>query len=123
MGVDAIAPRGIALLGDPGLLALLAIWTAMMNLGAVPSQVALLVVVLIPKPTGGVRPIGLFPTFTRVLTRWLRRTYGSSWLAKHPRDFWYGEAGKSVEQCIWAQAAAAEYAVARAWSPALCCWT
>ena len=89
MGVDAIAPRGIAILGDPALLALLAIWTAMMNLGAVPSQVALLVVVLIPKPTGGERPIGLFPTFTRVLTRWLRRTYGSAWLAKHPRDFWY----------------------------------
>eukprot|EP00959_Pyramimonas_sp_CCMP1952_P076251 1593203-Pyramimonas_sp.AAC.1 len=64
--------------------------------------------VLLPKPEGGVRAVGLAPGAPRPFTRWARNTTGSSWASLHRRDYIYGAAGLSCETCAWIQAATAE---------------
>ena len=74
---------------------------------------ALLIIALLPKPAppGGTRPIGIFPSFIRTMARWTRWAVSSDWEAKNPRDYWFGEAGKSCDVCTWRQVLNAEYAV------------
>ena len=84
----------------------------MLSTCQVPSVSDLLIVALIPKPLGGERPIGLFPTILRVLTRWLRRTCGRYWLAANVRPQFFGRAGNTVEQCVWMQSALTAHASA-----------
>ena len=56
-------------------------------------QVGIVVVVLLPKPDGGFRPIGLPPHLPRVWVR-VRRGVAKSWEAKCDRPFLYAGAGR-----------------------------
>ena len=84
----------------------------MIRMGATPEVVNLLIIVLLPKPAGGDRPIGIFPTVIRALNRWLRSTYGEKWRTKHDRPYFYGAKGRGATVCNWRVAAFAEYAKA-----------
>ena len=59
---------------------------------------------------GGERPIGIFPSFVRVISRIIRYKYGRFWLQQNDRPFLYGRKGRSALQCVWRQAAICEHA-------------
>ena len=82
-----------------------------------PVAMEFLVVVLLLKPAGGDRPIGLFVGLVRVWLK-LRRAIAQQWEAQHPRRFFYGDKGKSAVDAAWRQALAAEHASAMGWHAA-----
>ena len=47
---------------------MLALWALMFKMGGIPSNLALLIIALLPKPAppGGTRPIGIFPSFIQL---------------------------------------------------------
>ena len=110
LGCEAVHPRHLTFLSEDGLMALIALWKAMLRLGQIPRTISLLITILIPKPVKGLRPVGLFPGMLRPLTRWTRNIVGNAWAASNARPYIYGVTGASCETCVWRQAAAAEYA-------------
>ena len=103
-------PRHFAFLSKGGYEALVAIWRAMFWLGTPPHLLKMLIFVLIPKPAGGDRPIGLLPSLVRVLNRWLRRQYGEIWRKSNERTYFFGTKHRSTLALSWRMSAAAEYA-------------
>ena len=112
VGADHWRPRTLALLSDSLVRRLIAIMELMFLGALIPSQMALLLVVLIPKASGGERPIGIFPTVLRLLDRWFRWSYGAQWLRGQPADPFYGQRGRTVEDAIWRQGLLTEWATA-----------
>ena len=68
-GADNIAPRAIARLSSPSIQALIALFLCFEAVGDWCMAVNLVLIVLLPKPDGGIRPNGLFPTIIRI---WMR---------------------------------------------------
>ena len=112
LGVDGLHPRYFAEMSEGAYHMLMAIWAAMLFRGWVPNHIAMLLVVLLPKPEGGLRPIGLFSGMIRSLMHWLRDTVGNRWMRTISRPYWYGCKGKTIERCVWAHGMAAELAKA-----------
>jgi len=107
---DTFHPRHFAQLSDPLLVVMAKMFKLILQLWHFPRLVASLLVVLIPKPAGGDRPIGLFAAFFRVWTKWMHFRYVKPWSAGLPRKYWFGEKDRACETCVWIQAATAEYA-------------
>ncbi len=82
---DALHPRSLLRLSDARLNDLIDVLMQAEKQGAWPETVGVVSVVLLPKPDGGWRPIGLFPTITRVWMR-LRRNLAQAWEVKNSRD-------------------------------------
>ena len=104
-------PRHIAMLPDEGVQAFCNLLRSVELLGAWPMQVSLVLTVLLPKPKGGWRGIGLYPAFHRVYTR-ARRPVAKQWEQLHKRPFFAAAAGQGPEQVVWRQSLRAEMAVA-----------
>ena len=85
LGWDGIHPRALLRLPDE----VIAQWMALMlkceRTGQWPDEAGLVVVVLLPKPDGGFRPIGLLPFLPRVWMR-VRRDVAQEWERKVDRD-------------------------------------
>ena len=81
--------------------------------GRWPAVVQLVIVVLLPKPDGGFRPIGLIPALPRLWMR-ARRTVAKNWEASQPRPYLFAGARKGATVAAWKQAARAEHAAALA---------
>ncbi len=79
--------------------------------GRWPEAVALVVVVLLPKPDGGRRPIGLLPLLPRVWMR-ARRDIAHLWERTCDRPFLYAGPARGAHVAAWRQAARAELAAA-----------
>ena len=77
LGADSTHPKHLGIVCDQGLMCLRQIWRLMLLNGTVPMQCAALLVVLLPKPTGGTRPIGLFPGVVRLFTK--AANYANRW--------------------------------------------
>ena len=69
LGADNVAARAIARLSSPAIIALIALFLCFEAAGDWCMAVNLVLIVLLPKPDGGRRPIGLFPTIIRI---WMR---------------------------------------------------
>ena len=69
LGWDGIHPRALLRLPDDMLLQWLAFYLKCEREGKWPAAVGVVVVVLLPKPDGGFRPIGLLPKDPRI---WMR---------------------------------------------------
>eukprot|EP00973_Karenia_brevis_P084642 11745329-Karenia_brevis.AAC.1 len=65
---------------------------------------------LLPKDSGGWRTIGIFTSVVRAFMRWTRRQVTSRWEAKFVRPYWFGQSGKTCQQCTWNLSLAGEYA-------------
>ena len=65
---------------------------------------------MIPKASGGVRPIGLFTGLHRIWAK-ARRPLADSWEKEHREDFFAAATGQSAIDTVWRQALAAEQAV------------
>ena len=77
--------------------------------GVWPDFNALVMIVLLPKPDGGLRPIGLLSTYTRVWMR-CRRYNIATWRAANQRKYLFGGKGKGAQRAAWMQAVRAETA-------------
>ena len=64
-----MAPRALLRLSEEARAMLLHIFLAAEALGAWSEALDLVLIILLPKPDGGLRPIGLFPTMIRL---WMR---------------------------------------------------
>ena len=71
--VDWLHPRHYAMLSDDSISMLLYIARVMICIGVSPEQLDLLLMSLIPKPTGGVRPVGVYATFIRIISKLIRK--------------------------------------------------
>ena len=107
LGADWLRPRDLYLLSDAALELYIQIFGLALAMNEIPAVWALLLVALLPKPDGGDRPIGLFPTFLRVLSRWYRRRLGQRWLAITDSPVHFGTSGRSTPWCVWLQSLAA----------------
>ena len=67
-----------------------------------PSQVALLIYLLIPKAESGTRPIGKMPTLVR-LWEAARFPLVARWLRQVERDYDWARRGGSAEKAVWKQ--------------------
>ena len=92
LGVDHIAPRALARLSDDALGSLAMIYQLCEQQGKLPDEVDLALIVLIPKPDGGTRPICLFPTTVRVWMR-ARAKHARRWEADNHNPALYGGSG------------------------------
>ena len=67
---------------------------------------------LLPKPSGGNRPVGVLPSPTRWWER-LRKQVIWQWRAQNPREYNWSTRGRSAEAAVYAQALRDEAALAR----------
>ena len=79
--------------------------------GCWPDAVGVVIIVLLAKPDGGWRPIGLLPHLVRVWMR-VRRDVATEWEASCSRNYLYAGVGKGSTVAAWKQAARAEIAAA-----------
>ena len=109
LGADNIAPRAVARLSDRLIEWLIVIFHAAERLGSWPAALRLVVIVLLPKPDGGRRPIGLFATLVRI---WMRcRSYiARTWEAANELPCFFGGPGRGAQRAAWMVAFNAESA-------------
>ena len=69
LGTDAYHPRIFERMPEPILLALIEIFMLCEELGHFPDNVGDVLIALLDKTDGGLRPIGIFPSFCR---HWMR---------------------------------------------------
>ncbi len=81
VGIDALAPVWLRWLSTALIRSIVTFFCSLEALGMWPSEIAALLVCLIPKPSGGRRPVGIEPTLVRlwekirkpVVVRWRER--------------------------------------------------
>ncbi len=91
IGCDNISPRAVGRLSDAALFALALLLHACERRGRWGSLICLVVIVLLPKPDGGRRPIGLFPALVRIWMR-ARVDLARRWEQQHHRSGIFGGA-------------------------------
>ncbi len=80
--------------------------------GLWPTQVALAITPMIPKPKGGFRVIGAMPALYRVWAK-TRREAAVEWERDHQRGYYAASPGTGPLDVVWAQAARQEASAAR----------
>ena len=115
LGGDNIAPRAINRLSDQVLLCLATLFHAIEQAGRWPTVMHLVLIVLLPKPDGGRRPIGLFPTRFRVWMR-ARVELARHWDSTHIFKDCYGGNGMRAQRAAWQAAFRSETAAHRGMS-------
>ena len=112
IGVDGIPPKVVATLSDELLHVVAELVNRVEEVGAWPQSYATAVLHLIPKPSGGRRPIGLLPTLVRLWER-ARRDAVRIWRSREGMPFSWAGKGKGSESAVWQQSVRAEAAVHR----------
>ena len=79
------------------------------KLGSWCEALDLVLIVLLPKSDGGLRPIGLFPTLIRVWFR-VRLGLARAWAHSHSLPCIFGGVGSSAQHAAWQAAFVAEAA-------------
>eukprot|EP00959_Pyramimonas_sp_CCMP1952_P049455 1033242-Pyramimonas_sp.AAC.1 len=62
---------------------------------------------MLPKPSTGFRPIGVFPSLRRLRGK-CRREYAVEWEGEHQREYWAAGEFKSACDVVWRQSARSE---------------
>ena len=109
--VDGFHVRHYSLLSDAALAVLATILLLVEALGYMPTQVAFVVVVLLDKPTGLFRPIGIFASIYRLWMK-ARRSWCLSWEVAHDAPFFDMASGREVVDLVGRQAVRQEASVA-----------
>ena len=112
LGADNAAPRAFARLSDEAMLALCTLFSLCEVSGTWAEVIQLVLIVLLPKADGGLRPIGLFPTVVRIWMR-ARVTIARVWEAQNALPSIYGGAGMGAQRAAWEAAFIAELAALR----------
>ena len=110
LGADNIAPRAFSRLSEEGLVALAFLFAQFELAGSWASVLDLVLIVLLPKPEGGFRLIGLFPTVVRIWMRARGVCVARPWEAAHAVPCLFGGAGMGAQRAAWEAAFSAEMA-------------
>ena len=110
IGVDGIPPKIVSTLSDELLQVVAELLNRVEEVGEWPGSHSTAVLHLIPKSTGGRRPIGLLPTLVRLWER-VRRGTIRSWRDRESMPFNWSCRGKGSEAAVWQQSVRAEAAV------------
>jgi len=102
IGADALQPCSFALLSEEGRIAFLRMFSLIESTGMWPRRLSHVWYFLIPKPGGGLRPIGLLPSTVRIWER-LRRPVMHQWMQSQARDYDWAAVGKTAEAATWHQ--------------------
>ncbi len=112
IGADCIHPRWLSWLSDECLTALIGLFELIERWGRIPNALRLVLLAFLPKPEGGLRPIGILPTVIRIWAK-ARSRQALAWEEANRRSFFWGVKGKSSVACVWDQSLYAEAARAR----------
>ena len=112
LGWDKLHPRALLRCSDSVLRLLIQVFLMAESVGRWFPQVGVVLVVLIPKPDGGRRPIGLFPGLIRIGMR-ARMPILQKWVQQHERPYFYGGPARGADVAAWRQAYLAELAKAK----------
>ena len=112
VGADQLHPRTLDHLSDQGVRTFIALLMAVERIGDWPEHACLIILMLLAKPGGGYRTIGILATLYRVWVR-IRRIQAKEWELEHTPECVYGGTGKSAESSAWRQSFRAEVAVSR----------
>jgi hypothetical protein len=108
-GWDKAHPRALERLPLEGIRALLRIFILSEVLGSWPRGIGVILVALLQKPGGGLRPIGLLTSLVRVWMR-IRVPVAQAWQVANDRSFFYAGPSKGATVAAWRQSARAELA-------------
>ena len=114
LGWDKMHPRSWLRLGPSMLLSMLHLFLLVEECGRWPGAIGDVLIVLLAKPAGGFRPIGLFPSIVRVWMR-IRLADAVVWQSLYERPWLHASAGKGADIAAWKQAARSEQAASRDW--------
>ncbi len=118
---DGFHMRHYSQMSLAALESLCGLFVIMEILGVVPWQIRLVLIMLLTKPQGGFRPIGLFASFYRLWGK-ARRQYAISWELAHERTYFASGKGRSASDAVWRQATKGELAKAENRSVAAFLW-
>ncbi len=104
---DGFHPRHYNLLCDEALEMTAAMMEVSEVLGALPPQLRLLAMPLIPKPRTGHRAVAAFVSFYRLWAK-VRKPHIEKWEAEHDRPYLAAGKDRSPSDVVWRQAARAE---------------
>ena len=107
LGWDGIHPRAILRISDDSLEWLVEVIRHCEMNGEWPLEVAIVIIALLPKPDGGLRPIGLPPFLPRLCCR-PRKNVTEEWERANHHPFMYAGKGMGANVAAWKQAARAE---------------
>ena len=107
--LDGFHPSHYQHISDEGLQAIADLLSAIEARGVWPRQLRFVQIVLIPKPKGGFRPIGLMSSLYRLWGA-LRRPVLGAWEATHKLPIFAFGAGRSALSAVWRVALEAEKA-------------
>ncbi len=118
---DGFRMRHYTLLSDPALSVVASMFRCMELLGALPPQLDLVTIPMLPKPKGGFRAIGIFPSLYRLWAR-TRKPEADAWEEAHRRPYYSAAAGRSAQDTVWRQAIRAEAGVNQGLEAASVLW-
>ena len=111
IGCDAIPLAVLADLSEPLRDAIARLLNHLEREGSWPAEVSTALVHLIPKPSGGRRPIGVLPTLVRIWER-IRKREVQKWAGATRRHYDWATQGRSAEAAAWNQSLFDEAAAA-----------
>ena len=82
------------------------------QIGLWPSQISAILIALIPKSSGGTRPIGLLAALVKLWER-VRKPIVADWRKTVERSYNWAAKGKSPQAAVWRLALRTEAAIAR----------
>jgi len=100
LGCDNVAPRAYSRLSEAAIRVLIVLFMTFEKKGQWAEVVNLVIIVLLPKKTGGRRPIGLFPTMVRIWMR-ARIIVARVWEAANAMPTVFGGAGMGAQKAAW----------------------
>ena len=100
VGIDNEAPRAIDRLSDNAIEARIDVFQACEGEGVWGDYNTNVLTVLLPKPDGGVRPIGLLPTFIRIWSR-DRMREARKWEADSANPCLFGGKDMGAQKAAW----------------------
>ncbi len=112
IGADLFRPHWFAWLSDPLLAAIAKLFMRIEAAGRWPGQLMVTMVHLIPKESGGRRPIGLVASLVRLWER-LRVPAIQEWRCRTMRPYNWAAPGRSAEEAVWEQSVLDEAAAGR----------
>ena len=112
VGWDCFAPRWIGWLSDELMVAIIDFFETMEQIGCWPQGISRSLVHLIPKTSGGRRPIGVLATFARIWEA-ARKPIVWRWRKAIERPYNWAATGRSAEMGVWGQSLKDEVARSR----------
>ncbi len=109
IGVEGVNPRDLAEITDDMMEVYIDIMVTCELLGRIPERVALVIILLLNKKSGGRRPVGILPTLYRVWAA-IRKPLLHAWERNWSRNFFAAGRGKSATDAAWHRALRAEHA-------------